>query len=100
VTYTLELLNQGNVALRGLTLGGINLSGVSCSLGNPAHLPVASSINCSAVFTFDQPNIEKGDALHATRVSALNLVPGTGGAAFVRNISMAPVLVSGDGWGW
>lgn len=105
MTHTIVLLNDGNVALRSLSIGALNLSSttVNCSLGEAAttltpvanpvpNLPVGGYLTCQSNYTFLQDVIELGDAHHVTRASAVNVVPSTS-AAFTKVISLVPVAV-------
>jgi hypothetical protein len=99
------LLNDGNVALRGLNIGGVNLSSttVNCSFGdlsttltpvaNPVpNLPVGGYLTCASTYTFLQAVIELGDAHHSTLASSVNIVPSSS-TAFTKSISLAIVTV-------
>jgi hypothetical protein len=103
VTHKLVLTNNGNVALRQLNVGGINLTqGVNCSLGDPGTTPVpnpvpvlavGATISCEGIYTFSQPVIELGDATtNFTRVASVNIVPSSS-TAFTRDIQLAAVTV-------
>jgi hypothetical protein len=105
VTHTMILLNNGNVALRGLNIGGVNLSStaVNCSFGDPTttltpvtnpvpNLPVNAYLTCTSTYTFIQEVIELGDAHHKTLASSVNIVPSSS-AAFTKSISLASVTV-------
>lgn len=103
VTHKLVLTNNGNVALRQVAVGGINLTqGVSCSLGSPGNTPVpnpvpvlavAAAISCEGTYTFSQPVIELGDAAaNFTRVASVNIVPSSS-TPFSRDIQLAAVAV-------
>ena len=105
VTHTMILLNDGNVALRGLNIGGVNLSStaVNCSFGDPTttltpvanpvpNLPVNSYLTCESTYTFLQEVIELGDAHHSTLGSSVNIVPSSN-TAFTKSITLASVTV-------
>jgi hypothetical protein len=108
VKHTFVLTNDGNVALRSLSVGGYDLATVTCVLGalpgtpvaNPVpSLPVGGVITCEGDLTFTQPQIELGDATvantnpHKTKAaSSLNKVPPSN-TAFTQDITLAAVSV-------
>lgn len=105
VTHTIVLHNNGNVALWGLNIGGLNMSSttVNCSLGEPSatltavanpvpNLPVGGYLTCQSTYTFLQGVIELGDAHHVTLASSSNIVPSSS-AVFMKSISLAGVTV-------
>src|SRR5689334_4653237 len=100
------LVNDGNVALRNLNIGGVNLSSttVNCSMSDSAatvwtpvanpvpNLPVGNHLTCDSNYTFLQAVIEQGDAHHKTQASSVNLVPPSN-TVFTKSISLAGVTV-------
>lgn len=98
VTHDFVLTNDGNVALRTLSVVGADLAAVTCTLGgspvaNPVpRLTVGASISCTGTFTFTQTNIEAGDASHTTQGTSVNTNPATT-AAFTQQIPLAAVTV-------
>jgi hypothetical protein len=98
VTHTFTINNNGNVALRTLQVGGLDLATVSCLDGatpvaNPIpRLAAGASVECSGVFTFIQSDIELGNAQHKTRATAINVVPATN-IAYTHTINLAPITV-------
>lgn len=101
VMHSFVCNNTGNVALRALSITGLDLTAVNCSLGDPGTTPVANPLprlevgqvmSCTGNFTFSQLSIEQGNASHVTRATSVNINPSTA-AAFSQQISLAGVTV-------
>jgi hypothetical protein len=102
VVYSWTLLNNGNVKLRSLQLGGTDLTSanIQCIDGDTSaawthgsDLPVGSQLNCTGTYTYDQVKIELGDSQHTTQATAAYVKPTT---QFTDTIQLAAVTVPND----
>lgn len=86
VTYTITVVNSGNVKLRSMQLALPTLSGstsngtMTCMEANSSspwadfpHLPAAGSLACSGSYIFDQDAIERGSLRPMVIATAANL---------------------------